>query len=224
VFDCFIFDVDGTLLDSREANETALSRVLLEKKGIRVSREELAPEFGKAGHLTLSGFGFGTEDIPAGLVQWQAYIDLCEVSLYEGILEALAALKAAGKYLGIVTSRRHDELDRDLVRLGLDRLIDRAICADDTLRHKPDPEPLFKFFEGSPVPGRSSLYIGDTDFDARCAASSGTAFALAGWGAVPGALDGEAAGLPCQFRFRHPREILELASKGRLDQVGSLAG
>jgi HAD superfamily hydrolase (TIGR01549 family) len=222
VFDCFIFDVDGTLLDSREANEAALGRYIFEKTGRRLSGEELAPEFGKPGHLTLAGFGI--EDIPAGLSQWQAYIDDCAVKAYDGIVETLKALKAAGTYLGVVTSRRHDEWEPDLRRLGLDRFFDRCICADDTRRHKPEPEPLLKFFEGSPVPRQKSLYIGDTDFDARCAASSGTAFALAGWGALPGALDGEAAGLPCLRRLGHPREILELAARGRLGRVGAPVG
>jgi len=206
VFDCFIFDVDGTLLDTREANEVSLSRLIFEKKGHRPTKEELAADFGRTGQATLARYGI--EDIPEGLLIWGSYISDygAAAAPFEGIRETLAALKAQGRYLGIVTSRQHSELDSDLAHFGLDHLFDKVICAEDTTRHKPEPEPLFEFFKSSPVPQEGSLYIGDTNFDALCASSSGTGFGLALWGALPGV----AAGMPVLHRLRHPRELLEL--------------
>lgn len=206
MFDCFIFDVDGTLLDSREAMLAALGRLIFEQRGFRPPRGELEAQFGQAGHLTLAGYGI--VNLGEALSLWGSYMDEgeVEITLFEGMAETLAALKAAGKYLGIITSRRREDLDVDLRRLGLDRLIDRIICSGDTPKHKPHPDPLYRFFEGSPVSRERSLYIGDTEFDALCASSSGTAFGLAVWGGV----DEAASALPSLRRFTSPRELLEL--------------
>ncbi len=207
MFDCFIFDVDGTLIDTSEANQEALGRLLLEKTGARPSRAELEAEFGRAGHQTLARYGIG--DVAESLSLWSSYVDEIGVSLFDGVLETLRALKDAGKYLGILTSRRWEDLEGDLRRFGLEGLFDRFMCAGDTQRHKPHPEPLYKFFELSPVPRERSLYIGDTDIDARCAGDSGTAFGLACWGSQVAVL--EAGDYPQGMRsFADPREILEL--------------
>ena len=60
------------------------------------------------------------------------------------------------------------------------------VCADDTVRHKPDSEPLLYYLEQTGCQGDELLYIGDSVYDRQCAAGAGTAFGLAGWGAQPG--------------------------------------
>lgn len=221
MFDCFIFDVDGTLIDTSEANQEALGRLLHEKTGLRPPRADLEAEFGKAGHQTLARYGVG--DVAGSLSLWSSYVDEIGVSLFDGIQETLRALKAAGKYLGILTSRRWEDLEGDLRRFGLEGLFDRRICAGDTAQHKPLPEPLYKFFEGSPVPRERTLYIGDTDIDARCAFASGTAFGLACWGRAEVSLEGGEA-VPHIRSFTDPREILDLAGLTRRAIRGPEAG
>ena len=203
MFDCFIFDADGTLFDSMEANLAALQRLLLEKKGINFTADQMAAEFGRPGHQTLADFGF--EDIPAAIVLWNVYLRESgrSVAPFDGVIETLAALKARGKYIGIVTSRRRDELMPDMVRFGLESYVDLVVCSDDTQRHKPDPEPLLKFFELSPVAKERTIFIGDMECDSQCAAATGTAFGLAAWG--------EVVDMPYLHRLVHPKEVLDLA-------------
>ena len=203
MFDCFIFDADGTLFDTREANLAGLRRLLLEEKGINFTAEQMSAEFGRPGHQTLADFGF--DDIQAAIIRWNVYLRQSghTTSPFDGVRETLAALKASGKYIGIVTSRRHDELEPDLRLFGLEALVDLVVCSDDTLRHKPDPEPLLKFFELSPVAKERTIFIGDMECDSQCAAATGTAFGLAAWG--------EVVDMPYLHRFAHPKEVMDLA-------------
>jgi phosphoglycolate phosphatase-like HAD superfamily hydrolase len=210
MFDCFIFDVDGTLLDTKAATLGSLRRLLYEAKGVDYRGSRLEAEFGRPGHATLADLGI--EDIPAATSLWGSYIAAWSppVAPFAGVLETVSELKRLGKRLGIVTSRRREELLPDLARFGLGRLIDGVVCADDTRRHKPDPEPLLAFLRASPVAREKSVYIGDMGVDARCAASAETAFCLAAWGDASGE-EGGALGLPCLRRFGRPGEILDLA-------------
>ena len=203
MFDCFIFDADGTLFDTREANLAGLRRLLLEEKGINFTAEQMSAEFGRPGHQTLADFGF--DDIQAAIIRWNVYLRQSghTTSPFDGVRDTLAALKASGKYIGIVTSRRHDELEPDLRLFGLEALVDLVVCSDDTLRHKPDPEPLLKFFELSPVAKERTIFIGDMECDSQCAAATGTAFGLAAWG--------EVVDMPYLHRFAHPKEVMDLA-------------
>ena len=83
------------------------------------------------------------------------------------------------------------EAYRDMIRVfeGVEELLrdfDCVVCADDTVRHKPDSEPLLYYLEQTGCQGDELLYIGDSVYDRQCAAGAGTAFGLAGWGAQPG--------------------------------------
>ena len=56
------------------------------------------------------------------------------------------------------------------------------ICADDTEKHKPNPEPLLKYMELSKTNNDDILYIGDSTYDMQCANSANVKFAFAKWG------------------------------------------
>lgn len=105
--------------------------------------------------------------------------------LFDGILELLTTLKAAGCTLGVVTSRMRKLYDEEVPCMGVDGLMDYVVCADDTAEHKPTGAPLRKYMEWSGAAPEQVLYIGDSVYDMQCAADAGTDFLLAGWGAVP---------------------------------------
>jgi pyrophosphatase PpaX len=60
----------------------------------------------------------------------------------EGISGLLERLADAGARIGVVSSKKTDYIDLGLSRLRLRPRIDVIVGADDTDRHKPDPEPL----------------------------------------------------------------------------------
>lgn len=202
MYECIIFDIDGTLLDTRAAILGALKEVLAEVQGRTYPERELEFIFGIPGIPGLKRFGLrDVEDV------YERWIDRIAtkagtVSLYEGMEDALIALKFDCSELGIVTSRTRREITADLQRFGLADLFVHVIGADDTKEHKPNPEPLLRYLAVSGKPASKALYIGDTIYDARCAAGAGIDFGLAAWG------KGKDTSVPARYLFRDPREIV----------------
>lgn len=207
MYNCVILDVDGTLIDTEAAVIGSLKK-LLEERGHEVPADhELRFVLGIPGRDSLPRFGM--KDVEEACERWNAFMkDFAEqIRPYDGIREALRRLKNAGITTGIVTSKTRQELENDFVPFGLMDQLDYVVCADDTEKHKPCPDPLMKFLELSGADPARSVYVGDTKYDAECASAAGVDFALALWGApAPGEVRGAAHWLD------HPSDIPGLAS------------
>lgn len=105
------------------------------------------------------------------------------INIFSDIEVVLKSLVSSGYKLGIVTSKTKDEFTQDFDKLEINTYFDIVVCADDTEKHKPFPDPLIKYMELSRVEKHEILYIGDTEYDMNCARLSQIDFALAGWGA-----------------------------------------
>lgn len=202
-FKCVAFDVDGTLLDTVKPDLMSLQKVIREETGQTPSLEELRPLLGIPGVTALEQLGLS--DPQAAFDKWAAYVREYDhlITVFPGIWEVLDELRDRGVTLGLVTSRCRSELDRDVTRLGLLQYFRAVVCADDTERHKPDPDPLLKLMADTGMNPGDVLYIGDTIYDSQCARAAGAKFALALWGTMDPAI-------PCDYRLAHPAELLPL--------------
>lgn len=179
-----VFDVDGTLVDTLYSTTQALQDVLKEATGVVWPREELEFSYGIPGIDTLRQLKV---EAPETLLrQWEDKLDDYRQfdHVFEGIPELLATLRGAGVALGIVTSRTRKEFDADIAKLDIAPYFQRVICADDTVGHKPQPDPLLKYLERTGCAKEETLYIGDSVYDLGCAQAAGVDFGLAGWGAT----------------------------------------
>ena len=79
-----------------------------------------------------------------------------------------------------------------------------VVCADDTERHKPHPDPMRFYMGRTRAQTNEILYIGDSVYDYGCASSTGVDFGLAVWGAKT------TEGREATHFFAQPREIIEL--------------
>lgn len=202
MYKCVIFDVDGTLIDTEEGILASLKRVVKEELNQDIDLDKLRFALGITGDAALSKLGI--KNIAKANQNWIKYIEDYShlIKVYDGIEEILIRLNNAGIYTGIVTSRTVQEIENDLLPFGLQKYINTIISADDTEKHKPDPDPLLKFIEVSKTSPSSALYIGDTIYDMKCANSAGIDFALALWGAK------SADGITCaKYLLKDPDEI-----------------
>ncbi len=199
-----VFDVDGTLIDTGDAIIASLQKVLLEELGREYPREELYFAFGIPGEVTLKSFGI--EDIEGALGRWVKYLGEFDgtIRIFEGIESCLDKLKTRDIKLGIVTSKSREEFESGFVPMGLGDYFDYVVCADDTERHKPYPEPMLKLLELSGSKPEEIIFIGDTKYDKECAAGAGVKFGLALWGAKA------ADGIEPSYLLNAPEEILEI--------------
>ena len=196
------FDVDGTLIDTERADLQALRDVILEITGEDVPVERLRFAMGIPGTRALKKLG--VQDVDRAFALWRKYYERYaqKTEIFEGIVETLFCLADLSRVLGVVTSRTRLEFALDLIPLRLTRHFPYVVCADDTVKHKPDAEPMLKLLELTKADPASALYVGDTVYDRQCAHAAGVDFALALWGGREENLDGS------DYVLSHPRDII----------------
>ncbi len=184
-YERIIFDIDGTMVDSEQAVRLSLAQLMKEELGVEQDPDCLQFSFGVPGVESLRELGF-SDPVRADR-RWAELLKnhFSLLSLFDGVRETLLKLKQAGVPLGIVTSKTREEYVEEFEKLfELGSCFEAYICADDTARHKPDPEPLLEYLSRTGGSAERTLYIGDTVFDAECARGAGVDFALAVWGAT----------------------------------------
>ena len=201
----FIFDVDGTLLNSAEVDQQCLQQMLREF-GQEHTLEELRPSFGKPGRQTLADLGFSGEAAERAMDRWEGLTleRIAEVRAFDGVEAMLKALHERGCRCGIVTSRTHYQYDYGFSPLGLDGYFDAVICMEDAPRHKPAPDPLLECLRRMGGTADEAVYIGDSACDMECAAAAGVKSCLALWG-IP-----EGAGIRADIELAAPADALKL--------------
>jgi len=183
MYQAVIFDIDGTLLNSDQAILLTLQQVMLEETGNEYSLDKLTSVLGMTSIKSLAKLGVpDVERAHAKVLQYfRQYHHL--MTLYSGIEKMLEQLKKNNIHMGIVTSKTRKEFKADFMQYGISEFFPYVVCADDTSKHKPEPDPLLKYVELTGVNPAKSIYIGDTVYDQKCANAAKIDFALAMWGA-----------------------------------------
>ena len=194
-----VFDLDGTLIDSRRDITTAVNRIR-ERFGLPLlSLDKVVGMVGEGARILVER-AFGA-DLPAERLDevqalyLAAYRDVCldETRPYPGVPAMLTALGA--RYPLALLSNKGEELSRFILAgLGLDGCF-RALLGGDSLpTRKPDPAGLRVLAGRLGLPVDRLLLVGDTRIDAATARNAGCPFALVEWGFPhpPGAAELEA--------------------------------
>lgn len=200
---CFIFDIDGTILDTEKVVMKALRSVLTEE-GIEYSEDQLRSVMAFPGKETLKRLH--VKDVDRVHDRWiQAEIGLMhEVRIFPGMERVIRQLKAHNLKLGIVTSRTKEEVEGGFSLFGLNHYFDCILTVSDTKNHKPHPEPLLKCMAMLDANPRQTLYIGDSHNDMKCAKNARAKFGLAYWGAKT------TEGFEVDYLFKRPEDILSV--------------
>lgn len=177
-----VIDLDGTLLDSAPQLAEAANRMLREIDYAPVSQELLASYIGNGiGWLVkraLTGEMHATPDAAlyehALPIFQKHYADLLlDSKPYDGAIEGLEAMRAAGFRLGCITNKSARFTGPLLEGTGLAKYFDIVVSGDTLPEKKPHPLPLqyaAKFFG---VPVEKLLVIGDSLNDTLAARAAG---------------------------------------------------
>jgi HAD superfamily hydrolase (TIGR01549 family) len=207
MYKCIIFDIDGTIINTEKAVIRSLQKTLKEVLGRDYTHEELTFVLGIPSTSSLPKFGIQNVDEVQEI--WSGYIkeNYSDIHIYPKIDLVLKTLHDVNILTGVVTSKTNQELQDDFVPFNLMKYLPFVVTADDTFKHKPNPEPILKFLEISGAEKSEAIYIGDTIYDMKCAEDAGVDFALAGWGAPsPNDID-------AKYKLNEPMDILKLISK-----------
>ncbi|MCL1906028.1 MAG: HAD-IA family hydrolase, partial [Clostridiales bacterium] len=112
-----------------------------------------------------------------------ATLDTGSLAAFPGLDALLAKIKAGGGKLACVTSKRRKAAESSLAQIGLLPYFQVLICAENTERHKPDPEPAVAALDMLDAQGEKAVFIGDSVFDIGCGKNAGLLACGVTWGA-----------------------------------------
>lgn len=157
-----VFDVDGTLIDTEYAVIHSLQDTIRAINGKIISDKELTFALGITGENALQRLG--VSDIASALFMWDKNMEKYRdtITVFHGIKELLETISELKLGIGIVTSKTHEEFRSDFQKFDISSYFETVVCADDTLQHKPEPDPLLKYMEWTKCQANELLYIGDS--------------------------------------------------------------
>ncbi|MGW5561215.1 HAD family hydrolase [Micromonospora sp. NPDC003944] len=177
-FAAYLFDCDGTIVDSMPLHYLAWQRAL----------QEWGCEFPE--DLFYAWGGRPTADIIVALNEQQglampvaAVVERRE-GYYQELLPQLAAVPEVLAHIhdahrrvpfAVVSGSTRASVTASLDALGLLDRFDVLVCADDYTRAKPDPEAFLLAAEQLGVPPESCLVFEDTDLGIQAATAAGMA-------------------------------------------------
>lgn len=141
----YIFDMDGTLIDSMPSFGGAILRYL-EENGIAYPPDVIDTVtplgfLGTANYFRETlGVTATVEEIARGLGELMLDAYFYKIPAKEGVTEALIRLRGEGHSLHILTASPHVTMDPCLERLGILPLVDNAWSSDDFGLVKAKPE------------------------------------------------------------------------------------
>lgn len=186
-YQTYVFDLDGTLLDTL-GDLAASTNYALAANGLPTRTVEEVRMFVGNGVKKLM-----ERAVPDGLAnpRFEAtyrcfrehYMEhnLDTTAPYPHVLEMLAALKARGKQLAVVSNKFY-AATQELCAHFFGAYIDVAIGERETIRKKPAPDTVLEALRQLGVTREGAVYIGDSDVDIDTARNCGIPCVSVLWG------------------------------------------
>ena len=206
----YLFDLDGTLLDSmaliltsfHHTSRIHLGRELPDSHWLEGTGTPLRDQLGKVAR--------SDEELSAMLDTYVAF-NLSHhdemATSYPGVVDVVRTLHARGAKLALVTSKMSTGAQRGLRLLGLEEELAVRVCADDVEHGKPDPAPVLMALDALGSSPGEALFIGDSHHDIEAGRRAGVTTVAVTWG--PFSREELAAAKPDHW-LEEPRDIFEL--------------
>lgn len=186
-FDTVLFDLDGTLLDTLEDICGAANHTLRELGYPERTLAEMRRFVGNGAEMQMRrslGADADEETVAKVLALYKPYYAAhCQIKTkpYAGILELMAALKAEGFRLAVV-SNKPDEAVRPLVAEHFGALADIAMGETAQRRRKPAPDMVNDALAALGADKSRAVYVGDSEVDIETARNAGIPCISVTWG------------------------------------------
>lgn len=185
--DTVLLDFDGTVMNTNKVIIDSWQHTFRTLCGKEMPEEDIIATFGEPLEMSMAKF---FPDVPTdesiGIYRnyhWDNFGSL--ITLFPGMRELLAKLKSRGYKIGLVTSRLSRTTREGMEKYDISGFVDAIVTADDTRKHKPDPEPINMMLAKLGSTPESSIMVGDTMFDIKCARNAGVDSVLVGWAVAP---------------------------------------
>ena len=186
-YSTYIFDLDGTLLDTLQDLAVSVNYALRQCSMPERTLDEVRQFVGNGVRMLMKRAVPQGEDNP----RFQEAFDIfrshyLEHSLdttapYPGIMEMLVRLKASGKRMAVVSNKLQAGVD-ELAASFFNGVIDVAIGERSGIPRKPAPDMVLAALKELGVEPAEAIYVGDSDVDLQTAANSGLPCISVLWG------------------------------------------
>lgn len=178
-----LFDLDGTIINTNELIINSFLYTLEKYYPGKYNREKIIPYFGNT--LYEQMVFFGDEEKADELINVYREHNLRThdemVLEYPNVKEVLKGFYEMGISQGIVTTKVRDTTMKGLKLFGLDEFMSSIVTYEDTELHKPNPEPILLAMKKLNADPKTTLMIGDTQYDIKAAQNAGIDVVGVGW-------------------------------------------
>jgi phosphoglycolate phosphatase len=199
-FGAVLFDLDGTLVETRNDISTAVN-LALDGRGLPgLSVERVTRHVGNGARflaarcLEEAGVGSPTPDEIESLylafhTHYLAHL-LDTTFVYPGVPGVCEGIARSGGRMAIVTNKPIEAAKRIVIGLGLSSYFPVVLGGDSLPQRKPDPAPLLRAIASLGSDTEHALMVGDSQVDIDAARAAGVPVAAVAWGFTPkGALE-----------------------------------
>jgi phosphoglycolate phosphatase len=176
---CVIYDCDGVLFDSLEANTKLYNDLCALVGRIPLREEEMQYVHSHTVYEAIH-FIFGREnDLEKKALESMKQVDLRNYIVYlkmePHLFQILEKLKEKG-ILRVINTNRTTSMEHIMERFNLRPYFEMVVTALDVKNPKPHPESIEKIIEVFQLKKEEAVFIGDSDVDKQTAESSGVTF------------------------------------------------
>mgnify|MGYP001222820266 FL=1 len=180
----FLFDLDGTLIDSIELILRSYRHTMRTHRGVEPPDEVWMEGLGTPLWVQFRHWTEDETEIRAMVDTYRTY-NLAHhdalVRPYDGVVAEVRRLLAEGKVLGLVTSKMRGGALRGLRLAGIEDAFTVVVGSDDVTNPKPHPEPVRIALERLERTPDEAVFIGDSRHDLECGRAAGVATAAVLW-------------------------------------------
>ena len=186
-YDSYIFDLDGTLLNTL-TDLTICCNHVLRLHGFPVHTEEevrgmVGNGIGKLIERAMPDERVAShyEKVLADFKEYYLLHSLDNTKPYDGIIDMLQALKQRGKRIAVVSNKIQEAAELLCSKIFGDK-VDVVVGESENVRSKPMPDMVEKAMASIGAERNSCIYIGDSDVDILTARNSGLSCISVLWG------------------------------------------
>lgn len=187
MYRAYLFDLDGTLLDTLDDLHAAVNAALRAFSLPPRTKEEVRSFVGNGvKNLMERAVGCPRADQAEILAYFKQYYGAncqCKTRPYEGVLTLLKRLKEQGRFCAVL-SNKADFAVKKLAKGYFDGLLDGAVGENEDagIRKKPAPDCVFAILEALNCEAKDAVYIGDSEVDIQTAKNAGLDCVSVTWG------------------------------------------
>ena len=173
-----IYDLDGTLVDTREDIALSANHMLKEMSHPLLPHSTIARSVGRGLHHLIASC-LGTSEIKqiekGAKIYRQYYAEhmLDHTVLYPGAKEILDYFK--GRLQAVITNKPNPFTYEILKALGVSDYFVEIVAGDSDYPKKPDPSAVFSIMKKEKVAAGETLFVGDSLVDIQTARNAGVA-------------------------------------------------